>query len=73
MTEKMNFMELACEHLPEDWKIIIELERGAGIIRLIDPDGNEVEMCDDDLTANEMLLQRINEARHRDGLCSFDA
>jgi hypothetical protein len=67
-----NFMDMACEHLPEDWQIVIELEEGSGCVKLINPEGDEVEMCDDDLHADEMLLQRINKARESDGLQAVD-
>ncbi len=70
--EPDKFIDLACEWLPEDWQIDIELENGSGCAKLIDPDGNEVEVCDDDLTFDAMVLKRVNLARDRDGLGPID-
>lgn len=61
--------QLVCECLPEDWKIEIELEDGSGSMKLIDPEGNEVdEFPDDEGGFVAFALDRVNYARAKDGL-----
>lgn len=64
----MNWMELVCDNLPEDWEIRICMREGEASVDLLNPEGDEVEMCDDDLTVEQMLIARINKAREYDGL-----
>lgn len=61
--------DLVCENLPEDWEICVEVRKGEADIKLFSPDGELVEMCDDDLTTDEIVLSRVNHARTWDGLC----
>lgn len=34
----------ACSELPDGWEIEVQLERGYGVVVLIDPDGNDTEL-----------------------------
>jgi hypothetical protein len=64
--EMFNFV---CEHLPEDWRIEIELERGAASVDLINCKGSVIRDFDDDHdTIAEMVFIRVNWARNSDGL-----
>ena len=51
------------------------LEKGSGLVELHDTSGFRelsddgiVEMCDDDLTIDEQVTQRLNKARELEGL-----
>lgn len=46
----------ACEDLPEDWAIRIDLENGYGGVKLIDPDGEESELPVDGMLSDAMRL-----------------
>lgn len=63
-----GLFEFVCENLPDDWVLRIDSRSGEASIELIDPDGKRVEICDDDLTDNEMIVERVNHARRADGL-----
>lgn len=63
-----GLFEFVCENLPEDWQLNVKLRRGEAWFELIHPEGNAVEMCDDDLTEDEMIVARVNHARKCDGL-----
>lgn len=58
----------ACEHLPEDWRIIIDCERGACGVVLRNYAGDEISIADDDRELGEMIVMRIDHARDADGL-----
>lgn len=64
-----HLVDLAGDHLPEDWEIRIEIQRGMIGLTLLDPDGNRVEPRENrDAELPEMMLTRINAARAADGL-----
>lgn len=67
-----NLMHLICENLPEDWEFTLSLRAGEIDMELIDPAGNRVERCQDDMTFNDMLLDYLNFARTSDGLGHVD-
>lgn len=46
----------ACEDLPEDWAIRIDLQSGYGGVKLIDPDGEESELPVDGMLSDAMRL-----------------
>lgn len=48
----------ACAELPEGWEIRIELERSAGIVILVNPDGEDVDYSSD----HEYMASDINAA-----------
>lgn len=56
------------EPLPEDWEIVVFVRHGECEIELIDPQGEIVALCDDDLDVDQMLRQRVDHARESDGL-----
>lgn len=68
MSKSLDVFNQVCRDLPEGWQIDIELTEGCMGIVLTDPEGREVEMCDDDLSAEQMVIQRLNFARRSDGL-----
>lgn len=63
-----KWMSPVCDNLPPGWEIDIEMFHGEASIKLFDPDGNEVEVCEGWVSVNEMLMERVNEARMREGL-----
>lgn len=63
-----GLLEFVCENLPEDWRLAVSMGKGVASFDLIDPDGETVEICDDDLTEDEMIVERVNHARQSDGL-----
>ncbi len=46
----------ACEDLPEDWAIRIDLQNGYGAVKLVDPDGEESELPVDGMLSDAMRL-----------------
>lgn len=70
-----DLANLVCEHLPTGYEIKILLENGSGLVELHDTSGfreftddGVIEMCDDDLTIDEQVTQRLNKARELAGL-----
>ena len=61
-------IEMVCDYLPEDWSIELELQRGEAAVNLIDPDGELIKVCDDDLNIVELFQRRVDHARVSDGL-----
>jgi hypothetical protein len=61
-------MNRACDNLPEDWEIRVSYRHEEAAIDLIDPEGDEVEVCDDDLNVVQMVERRVDHARVTDGL-----
>jgi len=64
-------MAIVCDHLPEDWEIILIMSRGAADYTLMDPKGASVddeEWYCDDATSTEQLIAMVNLARVSDGL-----
>ena len=61
-------MPFVCDQIPEDWLLRIDLMEGEADIELQDPDGNVVELCDDDKTPEQMIADRVRYARNSDGL-----
>lgn len=51
-------VQRACAELPEGWEIRIELERSAGIVILVNPDGEDVDYPSD----HEYMASDINDA-----------
>ena len=51
-------VQRACAELPEGWEIRIELERSAGIVILVNPDGEDVDYSYD----HEYMASDINDA-----------
>ncbi len=52
----------ACEHLPDGWTIALECENGCGMVKLIDPDGEEVDQCFDDMTIDQEFAEALAKA-----------
>ncbi|MBA3483375.1 MAG: hypothetical protein H0T51_16320 [Pirellulales bacterium] len=63
-----QLIEDVCENLPEDWEVEIILRRGEADFNLIDPEGDEAKVCDDDHNSVEMIHARVDHARFSDGL-----
>lgn len=63
-SKELSVVEQAAGELPEDWQIVITVEREAATVALIDPDGDEHQVAngegvaDDVLTAIEMAKTR---------------
>jgi hypothetical protein len=57
-----------CEKLPQDWMISIDFEEGGLAIKLINPEGEDVAVEDDDMPVSQMIMMRVNLARQTDGL-----
>ena len=51
-------VQRACAELPEGWEIRIELERSAGTVSLVNPDGEDVDYPSD----HEYMASDINDA-----------
>lgn len=65
-------IEHACEHLPEGWRIRIDIEKHSGTVTAIRPDDSEVDMGDgeSDITeqfVNACLLARDETAANAQG------
>ncbi len=58
-----------CEEIPDGWSVIVEFQRGMLDIRLVDEDGENVNLTQDDMSFAEMFLDCVNHARASDGLC----
>lgn len=68
-----KMIEIASEHLPEDWTLKIVVNRGMLKVFLYNPDADMVEpQIGDDATVQEDILARINAARDSDGLKPID-
>jgi hypothetical protein len=48
-------IDLACEKLPDEWRIRIDLEHGYGGVIAIRPDGTEVDMHEDETDMTEQV------------------
>lgn len=57
----------ACSELPEGWNIRIEMERNAGWVELLNPDGEEVEFPSDHEHLADSLLDAIEAALKQGG------
>jgi len=66
--ERPHLTELVCENLPEDWEIELKMRKGEADINLVSPDGDDVEICDDDSSFVRCFMDRIDHAREADGL-----
>lgn len=67
---KMGVDELAnlvCEHLPQGYHLDLEMELGAGIVRLFDDEGDEIHQGNSDMTIAEQITDSLNEARSMAG------
>ena len=54
-----NLINDAAEVLPEGWIVRIEVEKGAGWVKVIRPDGTEVEIEDDECDMAEMFQDAV--------------
>ena len=52
----------ATRDLPEGWEIRIDLERHAGVVSLVDPDGNET-MIENDRPFSDQINAAIDAAK----------
>ena len=60
---------IVCEELPEDWELRIVSRHNEAEFVLIDPDGNDINICLDDLGSDGAGLAKLtNHARYVDGL-----
>lgn len=48
-------IESACEHLPEGWRIRIDIENGSGTVTAIRPDDTEAPMGDGESDLEEQV------------------
>lgn len=63
-----DVFNFVCEHLPDGWKITIEMEKNAGSVQLFNNDGNPVDEFADDGLFVDFILDRVNHAREAGGL-----
>lgn len=52
-------IESACEHLPEGWRIRIDIEKHSGTVTAIRPDESEVDMGDGESDIEEQVAAVI--------------
>lgn len=66
-----QLFNFVCRDLPEDWRLVIDLEEGGASVELINPEGDVVnKFADDDGTLADMVWERVNYARNQDELTS---
>ena len=58
---------LVCEHLPQGFHLDLEMELGAGTVRLFDNEGDEIHQGNSDMTIAEQITDALNEARSMAG------
>lgn len=51
--------------LPDDWQVILEIERGSGLVRLYDPNGDDQMIELDEGSIAEQLLAALRIANER--------
>jgi hypothetical protein len=56
-------VEEACGELPEGWMVLISLERGAGWVDLIYPDGRMHEVHEDETSVSDLVREAIRRAK----------
>jgi hypothetical protein len=56
-------VELACGELPDGWQVIINMERGAGSVDLVDPDGDSIEVHEDETSISDLVREAIRRAK----------
>jgi hypothetical protein len=61
-------VQRACAELPEGWEIRIELERSAGTVSLVNPDGEDVDYPSDHEYMALDINDAIDAARERQGV-----
>jgi hypothetical protein len=55
--------EEACGELPDGWMVLIYLERGAGWVELSDPDGDCIEVHEDETSVSDLVREAIRRAK----------
>lgn len=58
---------LVCEHLPQGYIVDLEMELGAGTVRLFDHEGDEIHQGNTDMDIAEQITDALNEARSMAG------
>jgi hypothetical protein len=58
---------LVCEHLPQGFHLDLEMELGAGTVRLFDHEGDEIHQGNTDMELAEQITDALNEARSMAG------
>jgi hypothetical protein len=56
-------VEEACGELPEGWMVLIYLERGAGWVELVHPDGDMHEVHADEMSISDLVRDAIRRAK----------
>lgn len=56
-------VEEACGELPEGWMVLIYLERGAGWVDLSDPDGDCIEVHEDETSISDLVREAVRRAK----------
>lgn len=52
-----------CESLPEGWSINLHVYADEASLSLVSPNGDDVEVCHDDLTTGEFIREMVRVAR----------
>lgn len=58
-----ELVNLVCEHLPHGFKLDLDMERGAALVRLFDDDYDELQQGNSDMTVGDQITDALNEAR----------
>ncbi len=56
-------VEEACGELPDGWQVIINMERGAGWVDLFDPDGDCIEVHEDETSVANLVREAVRRAK----------
>jgi hypothetical protein len=56
-------VEEACGELPDGWQVIINMERGAGWVDLFDPDGDCIEVQEDETSVSDLVREAVRRAK----------
>ena len=56
-----KLIDQICEHLPEGWRIRIDLEKHSGTVTAIRPDGTEMDMGGD---GERDMTEQVGDALH---------
>jgi hypothetical protein len=56
-------VEEACGELPEGWQVCINMEHGAGWVDLFDPDGDCIEVHEDETSVPDLVREAIRRAK----------
>jgi hypothetical protein len=68
-----EMLEHAAKHLPDGWKINIQVRYGARSVIAICPDGVEVDMHEDDVCIADQILNAVSLSVHEELVNKMDS